>query len=136
MKSPLSPRLVTLAAVLACAVGPAIGTPPPKPADESAPAGGATAPSFDLGDAARIEVGKKRFNSTCSAYCHGAEGEGGKTPPFKGNKNFVAADAYKTISEGRRGSDIMPPWGNAFTPEQIWELVAYIQFLSKQPPSQ
>ena len=50
--------------------------------------------------------------------------------------NFVAADAYKTISEGRRGSDIMPPWGNAFTPEQIWELVAYIQFLSKQPPSQ
>ncbi len=28
MKSLLSPRLVTLAAVLACAVGPAIGTPP------------------------------------------------------------------------------------------------------------
>jgi len=64
MKSLLSPRLVTLAAVLVCAVGPAIGTPPPKPADESAPAGGAAAPSFDLNDVARIEAGKKRFNST------------------------------------------------------------------------
>jgi mono/diheme cytochrome c family protein len=27
----------------------------------------------------------------------------------------------------------MPPWGKAFTPEQIWELVAYLQFLSTQP---
>lgn len=135
MKSLFSLRFATLAAALACAVGPAIGTPPPKPADEAAPAG-APAPSFDLNDAARIEVGKKRFNSTCAAYCHGAEGEGGKTPPFKGNKDFTPAAAFKTITEGRRGSDIMPPWGNAFTPEQIWELVAYLQFLSKQPPSQ
>lgn len=136
MKSSSLFRPLLLATALACLAGAAVGTPPPKPADEAAPAGGAAAPSFDLNDAARIEVGKKRFNSTCAAYCHGAEGEGGKTPPFKGNKNFVAADAYKTISEGRRGSDIMPPWGNAFTPDQIWELVAYIQFLSKQPPSQ
>ena len=29
----------------------------------------------------------------------------------------------------------MPPWGGAFTPEQIWELVAYLQFLSTQPSS-
>jgi mono/diheme cytochrome c family protein len=27
----------------------------------------------------------------------------------------------------------MPPWGNTFTPEQIWELVAYLQELSTQP---
>jgi mono/diheme cytochrome c family protein len=29
----------------------------------------------------------------------------------------------------------MPPWGNAFTTEQIWELVAYIQHLSTLPPA-
>jgi mono/diheme cytochrome c family protein len=26
----------------------------------------------------------------------------------------------------------MPPWGSSFSPEQIWELVAYLQQLSKQ----
>jgi len=28
----------------------------------------------------------------------------------------------------------MPPWGAAFTEEQIWELVAYLQYLGKQQP--
>ena len=132
MKRPSLSRPLALVAVLACAAGTAVGTPPPKPVEEAAPTG-APAPAFDLNDTGRIELGKKRFNSTCAAYCHGAEGEGGKTPPFKGNKNFSPNDAFKTITEGRRGTDIMPPWGNAFTPEQIWELVAYLQFLSKQP---
>jgi mono/diheme cytochrome c family protein len=27
----------------------------------------------------------------------------------------------------------MPPWGNAFSAEQIWELVAYLDHLSKLP---
>ena len=133
MKSSSLFRPLILATALACLAGAAVGTPPPKPADEAAPAGGAAAPSFDLNDAARIEVGKKRFNSTCAAYCHGAEGEGGRTPRFKGNKDFAAPLAYKVISEGRRGTDVMPPWGNAFTPEQIWELVAYLKHLSEQP---
>lgn len=91
---------------------------------------------FDLSDPARITAGKKRFGANCAAYCHGSEGEGGKTPSFKGNKNFSPAAAHKTITEGRTGADVMPPWGNTFTPEQIWELVAYLNFLSKQPPSQ
>jgi mono/diheme cytochrome c family protein len=98
------------------------------------PATGITAP-FDLSDPARIATGKKRFGANCAAYCHGSEGEGGKTPAFKGNTNFSPADAHKTITEGRTGSDVMPPWGNAFTPEQIWELVAYLNHLSKQPAS-
>lgn len=88
---------------------------------------------FELTDAARIQAGKKRFGSTCAAYCHGAEGEGGKTPRFKGRHDFVPAEAFKVITEGRTGTDVMPPWGRAFTPEQIWELVAYLQFLSTQP---
>lgn len=88
---------------------------------------------FDLKEPARIDAGKLRFGANCAAYCHGSEGSGGKTPPFKGRKDFVAAEAYKVIAEGRRGADIMPPWGNAFTPEEIWELVAYLQHLATLP---
>ncbi|HSV70972.1 MAG TPA: cytochrome c [Methylibium sp.] len=95
-------------------------------------AGAADAP-FDIKDPARVAAGKLRFGSTCAAYCHGNEGTGGKAPSFKGRKDFVAADAFKTITEGRRGADIMPPWGNAYTPEEIWELVAYLQHLSTLP---
>jgi mono/diheme cytochrome c family protein len=94
------------------------------------------AASFDLSDQARIDAGKKRFGANCAAYCHGSEGEGGKTPRFKGNKDFSPAEAFKTITTGRTGADVMPPWGNTFKPEQIWELVAYLNFLSKQPAPQ
>ncbi|WP_210186224.1 cytochrome c [Hyphomicrobium sp. CS1GBMeth3] len=92
-------------------------------------------PPFDLSDPAKIEIGKKRFGANCAAYCHGSEGEGGKTPSFKGNTNFAPANAHKTITEGRVGADVMPPWGRTFTSEQIWELVAYLNYLSEQPAS-
>jgi mono/diheme cytochrome c family protein len=92
------------------------------------------APPFDLNDPARVDAGKRRFGSTCAAYCHGSEGVGGRAPAFRGNSKFAPEDAFKTITEGRRGVDIMPTWGNTFTPEQIWELVAYLQHLSRQPP--
>lgn len=91
---------------------------------------------FDLSDQARINIGKKRFGANCAAYCHGSEGEGGKTPRFKGNKDFSPAVAFQTITDGRTGADVMPPWGKTFTPEQIWELVAYLKFLSEQPAPQ
>ncbi len=104
---------------------------PPPNADAAIAAG----PPFDLKSEERIAAGKKRFNSNCAAYCHGAEGAGGKTTAFRGNKDFTIANAYKTITEGRRATDSMPPWGNAFTSEQIWELVAYLQHLSTLPPA-
>lgn len=108
-----------------------LGAPAAAPAQSAAAL--ADAPPFDLADPARISVGKRRFGSTCAAYCHGAEGEGGKTPRFKGRADFAPAAAFRTISEGRRGTDVMPPWGKAFSPEQIWELVAYLKFLAEQP---
>lgn len=93
----------------------------------------AVAAPFELSDPARIDAGRKRFGATCAAYCHGSGGTGGKAPAFRGRgAEFVPAEAFKVISEGRRGADIMPPWGTAFTPEQIWELVAYLQFLAGQ----
>jgi mono/diheme cytochrome c family protein len=69
----------------------------------------------------------------CAAYCHGFEGSGGKTPAFKGRNDLKPEDVYKTISEGRRSADIMPAWGHSFSPEKIWELVAYIMSLTRQP---
>jgi mono/diheme cytochrome c family protein len=91
-------------------------------------------PLFPLDDPAAIEAGRKRFARTCAAYCHGAEGSGGRAPAFKGNTRLTPDYSYQTISEGRRGADIMPPWGKAFTPAQIWELVAYLQVLARQQP--
>lgn len=92
-------------------------------------------PPFDLTDPARIATGKLRFGSTCAAYCHGREGDGGKTPPFKGRTDLTPGFVFKTITEGRRTTDIMPPWGNTFKPDEIWELVAYIQYLGTLPPA-
>jgi len=93
-------------------------------------------PPFELTDAARIEAGKLRFGTSCAAYCHGSEGSGGRTPAFKGRNDFDPALAFQTITEGRRGADIMPPWGNAYSTEEIWELVAYLQYLAGQPASE
>lgn len=89
-------------------------------------------PSFDLTDPTRIAAGKKRFNKTCAGYCHGSDGVGGRAPDFKGRTDLPDEEAYRTIFNGRRTSDIMPPWGAAFTTDQIWELVAYIKFLGTQ----
>ncbi|NML16563.1 c-type cytochrome [Azohydromonas caseinilytica] len=93
-------------------------------------------PPFPLTDPARVEAGKGRFGATCAAYCHGSGGVGGRAPSFTGRSDFVPAEAFKVISEGRRGTDIMPPWGKTFTQEQIWELVAYLNWLAGQPAAQ
>jgi mono/diheme cytochrome c family protein len=86
-----------------------------------------------LKDTARIEPGRQRFGSTCAACCHGNEGSGGKATAFRGREDIESADAYKVISDGGRGADIMPPWGTAFTLEETRELVAYLQHLSTLP---
>jgi len=106
------------------AVGPA-ATPPAVQAVS-------TAAPFDLADPARIEAGRRRFNKTCAGYCHGAEGVGGRAPDFKGRTDLSPEYAFETISKGRTGADVMPPWGAAFSAEQIWELVAYLQHLGRQ----
>lgn len=116
-----------LQALLLAAAG--LAVPAVRAADVSAP-------PFALSDPARIEAGKSRFGATCAAYCHGSGGVGGRAPSFKGRSDFVPAAAFQTITEGRRGADIMPPWGKAFTPEQIWELVAYLDWLSRQAADQ
>lgn len=91
-------------------------------------------PPFSLDDEARIAAGKARFGANCAAYCHGNEGTGGKVPSFKGRKDLKAEAVFNVITHGRRGADVMPAWGNGFSAEKRWELVAYIIYLSKQAP--
>ncbi|WP_407278753.1 cytochrome c [Aromatoleum evansii] len=110
----------------------AVGPAAVEPAREAASAGGPVAAPFDLADPARIEAGRKRFNKTCAGYCHGFEGVGGRAPDFKGRKDLPVALMFETITHGRVGADVMPPWGAAFSAEQIWELVAYLRFLGTQ----
>lgn len=114
-------------ASLAQAVAPPAGEP-----KGNAAAGTAAAP-FDLADPARIEAGRKRFNKTCAGYCHGFEGKGGRAPDFKGRTDLPVQVVFETITHGRTGADVMPPWGGAFSEEQIWELVAYIRHLGTLP---
>ncbi|MBT9521287.1 MAG: cytochrome c [Dechloromonas sp.] len=91
-------------------------------------------PPFKLDDESRIAAGKARFGANCAAYCHGNEGSGGKVPSFKGRKDLNAEAVFKVITHGRRGADVMPAWGNGFSAEKRWELVAYIMYLSTQTP--
>jgi mono/diheme cytochrome c family protein len=109
---------------------PAQSTEPPA----TKPSSGALLPPFPLDDPDRIEKGRIRFGANCAAYCHGFEGSGGKTPAFRGRKDLTAEEVFKTITEGRTGSDVMPGWGNGFSEEKRWELVAYIMYLTRQPP--
>lgn len=76
-----------------------------------------------------IEAGKLRFVQNC-AYCHGAEGVGGKHKQLQ-CRDFDNDYLFDVISNGlSRGSFFMPPW-DQMSEEKRWELVAYIQSLSK-----
>lgn len=87
-------------------------------------------PAFDLTDQSRIEAGKARFNATCSMFCHGNEGSGGKTAAFKGRSDFTPEMLFGTISHGIKPS--MPAYGENLSEEKLWELIAYILYLGRQ----
>jgi len=93
----------------------------------------ASAP-FDLNDPDHITAGRKRFNKTCAAYCHGSQGAGGRAPALNAPDGLPPEAMFKVITEGRQGAEVMPPWGNSFTPEQIWELIAYIESVRHPAP--
>jgi len=133
----LSPTIRTTIAmaILSCACTGALADSPgqdvPGAPAASAPAAQNT-PPFALDDPQHIEKGRLRFGANCAAYCHGFEGSGGKTPAFRGRKDLDAQEVFKVITMGRTGADVMPAWGNGFSAEKRWELVAYIMWLSRQ----
>lgn len=98
------------------------GSPPENASTASVKTAGL--PPFDLSDPKRIEAGRSTFNSTCAAYCHG------QNPTlFVDRTGLTEEHVYSTIRDGGKGATPMPPWGDVFSHEEIWELVAYLKSL-------
>lgn len=81
---------------------------------------------FDIADPARIKAGHALFHSTCADYCHGHE-----PALFVDREGLELQYVFNTIRDGGKGATPMPPWGEVFTQEEIWELVAYIKSVGK-----
>lgn len=77
-----------------------------------------------------IAEGRKKFVQTC-AFCHGAEGQAGKTRSFRTREGWDPQLIHDTIVNGRvNGPNVMPSWQGSIPDELIWKLVAYIKSLS------
>jgi mono/diheme cytochrome c family protein len=118
---------VTIALVAVSGLADAGGTPPSESSNaQDAPAKNAGTPPFDLSDAKRINAGENTFNSTCAAFCHG------QNPTLFVDRTGLSEEyVYDTIRDGGKGATPMPPWGDVFNNEEIWELVAYLKSLGK-----
>lgn len=101
-----------------------------------APIESTKAPSpVDLKDPEWIKAGKTKFVQTC-AYCHGTQGEAGKTQSFKTRRNWDPQVIHDTISNGRvNGPNVMPSWRGSIQDDVIWKVVAYIKSLSAENDS-
>jgi cytochrome c oxidase cbb3-type subunit III len=89
------------------------------------------------GDSDAINRGMKYFaNFNCSG-CHAANAGGGMGPALS-NHSFKfgsdPANIYLTITQGRPTG--MPAWGTLLPSNVIWDLVAYIESISKAPSDQ
>jgi len=80
------------------------------------------------GKADAVEAGHNLFTGMNCAGCHAYDMTGGMGPDLTGNSWLYGGkpgEIYHTISEGTaRG---MPSWKDKMTPDQIWQVVTYIQ---------
>jgi cytochrome c oxidase cbb3-type subunit 3 len=81
-----------------------------------------------------VEAGKRLFVKMNCAGCHAYTGKGWMGPDLSDKYwRYGGSDdeLYKTLYEGRPQG--MPAWGKTLPPEQLWQLVTYIQSLSAKP---
>jgi cytochrome c oxidase cbb3-type subunit III len=83
-----------------------------------------------------VAQGEKTFRSHCSP-CHGLKGEGGRGPNLSAGVFYhgaADADLLRNISNGIDGTE-MP--GLFYSPDRVWQVVAYIRSLNaaSQPAS-
>jgi cytochrome c oxidase cbb3-type subunit III len=80
------------------------------------------------GSAEAAAAGKALFGKMNCAGCHGYDLTGGMGPDLTDDSWLYGGkpgEIFHTISEGTpRG---MPSWKGQLTPDQIWQLVTYIQ---------
>lgn len=85
-------------------------------------------------DAAAVERGMQYFNQMNCIGCHAPNGAGGMGPALS-NATFIyggePANIYLSILQGRPAG--MPVYGGLLPDQVIWDLVAYIQSISKEP---
>ena len=80
-----------------------------------------------------IGEGKRLYSAFNCAPCHGTNGGGAIGPALIDDKWIYGGrgeQIYATISQGR--PDGMPSFGGHVPPQQIWQLVAYVQAMSGQ----
>jgi len=88
----------------------------------------ANEPDSGGGGGGNTSPGAAVFASNC-ARCHGSDGGGGLGPQLsdgKVAKDLTEAEEIRVVTNGRSG---MPSFGDALTPEQIQQVVAYTRTL-------
>lgn len=88
------------------------------------------------GDSSAVAQGRMLFDAMNCVGCHAAEGGGGMGPPLSDNVWIYGSDPaqiYLTILQGRPNG--MPSFAKALPPNAIWQLVSYVETLSKSPGS-
>lgn len=85
-------------------------------------------------DAAAVERGMGYFDQFNCSGCHAANAGGGMGPSLS-NRFFAYGGApqniYLSIYQGRPNG--MPSWGGVLPENMIWDLVAYIHSISRDP---
>lgn len=88
-------------------------------------------------DPAAAQRGMSYFLSFNCVGCHAANGGGGMGPSLS-NRYFqygsAPANIYLSIVQGRPNG--MPAWGGLLPDAVVWDLVAYIEQISKAPTPQ
>ena len=86
------------------------------------------------GDADALQRGMLLFNQMNCSGCHAPNGVGGMGPALSNSKFIYGgspANIFLTIQQGRPNG--MPAWGGALPAQSIWDLVTYVQSISKEP---
>lgn len=87
------------------------------------------------GDPDAVERGMKDFDAFNCSGCHMANAGGGMGPALSNSRwiyRSSAANIYLDIVQGRGAG--MPAFGAMLPDRTVWELVSYIQSISKKPP--
>jgi cytochrome c oxidase cbb3-type subunit III len=107
------------------------------PVSHLIPGGQASAPDIRnplAGDPKAVERGMTDFIQLNCVGCHANNGAGGMGPSLSDNTWIYGnkpAQIYMTIRQGRPNG--MPAFGTVLPDQTIWELVAYIESISKDP---
>jgi cytochrome c oxidase cbb3-type subunit 3 len=86
------------------------------------------------GDPGSARRGMTYFSQFNCAGCHAANGGGGMGPSLSNSKFIYGSkpgDIYLTIVQGRPNG--MPSWGRMLPDKVVWDLVSYVESISKEP---